>query len=105
MSPTSRTSLASEGPGRGFPARCPECGRIPNIVALSEDGSVLDHRAFVSSGGNVVPSDIFREEFEIWRRSNAVRWAMECGCGRSMTSCHRNSLIHRWNARSAVETT
>ena len=83
--------------------RCPVCGLFPRIVAYDREGNELDRKAFVESGGSVVPNDTFRSEFVIWRMSNACSWGIVCGCPGPMVSEHRIPLIHKWNARS-VET-
>ena len=86
------------------PVRCPFCGRNPELVACDARGEPLDIPAFVASGGSIVPSDTQQREFRIWPLSKVSEWRMVCGCPEPMVSDHRNSLIHRWNARSVEET-
>ena len=101
MSPTSSTPMADDdGTDHLFIARCPRCGTAPILEAFDSEGNTLDRTAFASSGGHIVPSDAFQEEYEVWRMSKAAGWRMVCQCDLPMTSGHRNSLIHRWNAGS-----
>ena len=101
-------SPASGGSGGSPPhpslARCPLCGRCPELMAYGADGKPLDIHEFVASGGDIVPSDVFHEEYRIWALSGVTEWRLLCGCPEPMVSDHRNSLIHRWNARSIDET-
>ena len=84
--------------------RCPVCREAPELVAYDGDRHPLDIGSYATSGGDIVPSDARRTEYSIWRLSNAAEWRIVCGCAEPMVSCHRNSLIHRWNARSVDET-